>query len=180
MVHFALAIARLRLRRVARIAALSICLLASAGCAVQGGDFRNLFGARLFGAGSGFGQAGSGDLARAESLVRAGDLSDAKRIYMARLAESPRDRIARLGVAMIALLEGEHAIAEVWFKALLNEDAADIAALNGLGVTYDQLGRHEEAQQSYAQVLQIDAGNAIALHNLAASQRRAAAQGATR
>lgn len=59
-------------------------------------------------------------------------------------------------------------------RAILRHDADDVVALNRLGRAYEALGSGEEAEQTFREVLALDAKNAIATSRLRDLARRRA------
>ena len=72
-----------------------------------------------------------------------------------------------LGRSQLLTSNGREAVEN--FKGVLGAMPNDIAALNGIGVGYDQIGDHKTAQIYYHQALQHDPNNTDTQSNLALS-----------
>ncbi|MFQ5772989.1 MAG: tetratricopeptide repeat protein [Kiloniellaceae bacterium] len=64
------------------------------------------------------------------------------------------------------LAAGRLGLAANDFREALDEDPGSIEALNGLGVAYDRMGRHDQAVRAYARALALDPGSAQTLNNM--------------
>ncbi|MFT8243807.1 tetratricopeptide repeat protein [Roseomonas sp. BN140053] len=84
-------------------------------------------------------------------------------------AAAPDGRALLVGIARAKLRDGDAAGAETAFRTAVEALPRDAAARNGLGVSLDLQGRHDQAQASYREALAIEPGNAGARNNLALS-----------
>lgn len=73
--------------------------------------------------------------------------------YRAALSRWPGNRLARLGLANVALTRGELKQAEARYRMLLADQPDDLVAMNNLAETLARAGRVEEARQLIAQAL---------------------------
>ena len=70
-----------------------------------------------------------------------------------------------IGLGRVALARNEAAHARTYFTSVLAKEPNNIAALNGLGVSYDLDANHAQAQVHYRQVIALDRTNTDALNN---------------
>ncbi len=100
---------------------------------------------------------------------RLGEPEVALDLLTAALANSPRDRETRRGLAdaLVTLDRGAEAIAV--YRRLLAEDAADAVSWNGMGAALDGMGDHQEAQAAYRQGLALTPSGSRTPDTLAAS-----------
>ncbi len=75
--------------------------------------------------------------------------------YRAALTRWPGQRLARLGLANIALAEGELAEAEALYRALLESQPGDLVVMNNLAETLAADGRHDDARRLIGEALTL-------------------------
>lgn len=68
------------------------------------------------------------------------------------------------------LASSDYGLAINAFRSDLNHNGPSVKALNGLGVTYDMLGRYDLSQKYYEQALSLEPHTALTYSNLAYSQ----------
>jgi Flp pilus assembly protein TadD len=83
---------------------------------------------------------------------------DAIAVYKVALTVDPKSSAAQLGIGR-CLLKTNAAAAETAFLAALQDEPANAAALNDLGVARDLQGNHAGAVQPYQQALLLNPGN---------------------
>ncbi len=103
------------------------------------------------------------------SLLRLGQAGEARTAFAEATRLEPRDQRAIIGAAQADLVERRFEAALQGFEAALQADPANADALNGAGVSLDQLGHHAEAQARYGAVLSREPTNRAARNNLGLS-----------
>ncbi len=93
------------------------------------------------------------------------------------LSEMPRDLKDK---AVQAALEGKWEDAAEFNLALINEGEKSLATLNRLGRAYIELGKIDEAKETYKQVLDLDKFNPIAKKNLKRIKAKQKTKGVSR
>lgn len=78
-------------------------------------------------------------------------------------------RAGTLGLGRVALARNNHRKAKTYFSSVLEKDADNLVALNGLGVAHDLAGNHIQARLHYQQVLDIDPVNLDSINNMGLS-----------
>lgn len=119
----------------------------------------------------------SAALALAESYQRQGALMKAEKFYVQAIRLSAWQQ-GELGLARVSLLRNSPQDAQERVLRLLAKRPLMVEAQNILAVSHDLMGRHEEAQILYHEILQSDPGNVHAQNNLALSLALAGAGGA--
>ena len=97
---------------------------------------------------------------------RRGDLSTARRLYGQILQSDPRNATAVSNLAVIAISDGDYALAESYLHEALSIRTDDAEVYGNLGVVLRAQGRLEEALGAYAQALCIKPDYADVYHNL--------------
>ena len=72
------------------------------------------------------------------------------------------------GLGCVALLRGEHKLAEDYFQTALERDPSYDTALGNLALLYDLMGRHDEAREYYRRALAAQPLNVRARGNFGA------------
>lgn len=111
-------------------------------------------------------------LALGRVLLKDNKPREAQDAFEAVLRSSPRTVAARVGLGQSQLAQGSYEVALTSFAQALKTKVGPRdgrRALLGSGISLDGLGRHEEAQGRYRQVLQTDPADAAALNNLGLS-----------
>jgi tetratricopeptide (TPR) repeat protein len=101
-----------------------------------------------------------------------GDNEAAKREYGLALAANPSDFLSCLNLGTIAARQRQYEVARGWFEraARLAPDSDDAEA--NLGGALLALGRLEESRAHLNRALALNPGNAFAIHNLGALEKR--------
>jgi Flp pilus assembly protein TadD len=105
-----------------------------------------------------------------EAYLAARRWAEAAEVFRRVLVGHPADDQAQRGYAraMLALDQPEAAVAHL--EPVVSAAPDDVQALNALGVAYDMLGRHDEAQQAYRAGLARSPGDPSLRTNLGLSQ----------
>lgn len=110
-----------------------------------------------------------GDKVVAYNLARhlryIGSLPAAEKALNDGLAIHPKDQLLRLELAKVKIADGEAEEAVRILEPLREELPTDPAVLQALGVSYDRLKRHDDAQQVYAAAMELGRPSAALLNN---------------
>jgi YaiO family outer membrane protein len=112
-------------------------------------------------------------LVDATALAREGRYEAALDAFRRIAAANPRDHEARLGVARVHALMGEHAQAEAVYRSVLLEDPANVEAMRGTGASLVALGRTDEGIDLLRRAENAQPQNADVLADLATAHGRA-------
>jgi protein O-GlcNAc transferase len=107
--------------------------------------------------------------AGAAKLHQAGKLDEAAEIYRKVLARAPYDFDANHLLGIIALQQGDLAVAQRMLNAALIIGPNNVAAIGNLGISYLRDGQLEAALQWFQIAVKLEPGNPIALTNAAQS-----------
>lgn len=108
------------------------------------------------------------ELAIGDAYLRAGAFLRAETAYHAAIRSGAGDH-GEVGLGRVALARNATDRAMAHFNAVLERDAGNLAARNGLGVAFDLKGMHPQARAQYITVLEADPVHLAALNNLAMS-----------
>ena len=104
-----------------------------------------------------------------DALLAAGRDLDASRAFERALAVQPELPAAQYGYARAMLAIRRPEVAADFLHKLVAANPSDIASLNALGVSYDQMGEHDQASATYRQGLTIAPASVPLRNNLALS-----------
>lgn len=107
--------------------------------------------------------------ALADTLRLLGRHREAEEIYHQVLAKQPYSGLALQGYGILLIEQGEPDAAVTLLVPVVDEDAADHRVFNVLGIAYDALGDHTEAQNYYLAGLGMAPGNRSLSNNMALS-----------
>lgn len=108
------------------------------------------------------------ELAVGDAYLEAGAFLRAETAYRAAIASGAGDD-GEVGLGRVALARNAADRAIGHFNAVLDRDADNLEARNGLGVAFDLKGLHPQARAQYTAVLQSDPVHLAALNNMALS-----------
>ena len=130
----------------------------------------------LNGAANMYNRAGNADpgsplppAALGDTLRQLGRYREAEEIYHRELARHPFSGLALQGYGVLLIEQGQPDAAVTLLVPAVDEDAADHRVFNVLGIAYDALGDHTEAQNQYLAGLGIAPGNRSLSNNIALS-----------
>lgn len=91
---------------------------------------------------------------------------------LAACASSPSPEDTQMSLSLCAqgkalLASGKNAEARDIYLSATARDENNVRAWNGLGVSYDMLGKKEQAREAYQQAIDLDPQNMVAINNLA-------------
>lgn len=111
-----------------------------------------------------------------EAMVGMGELyatlhawNEAKRNFEGALALAPRNTNALVGMGQVLIGQDQAGAALEYLNQAAATGPATARLANSLGVAYDLLGRHEDAQVQYGRGLDRSAGDPALMNNLALS-----------
>jgi Flp pilus assembly protein TadD len=107
--------------------------------------------------------------ALADTLRHLGQYREAEEIYHQILATHPYSGLALQGYGILLIEQGQPDAAITLLVPAVDEDAADHRVFNVLGIAYDALGDHTEAQNQYLAGLSMAPGNRSLSNNMALS-----------
>ena len=110
--------------------------------------------------------AGHPLLAEGVALHEAGRLEEAAKIYLAILAESPRDFDAAHLLGVAALQQGRFGVAQHFISAAVAINPQNAAAIGNLGTSYMRDGQLDTALQWFEMALKLDPTSQSALINV--------------
>jgi Flp pilus assembly protein TadD len=104
-----------------------------------------------------------------DALTGTGDFEAAEEAYRDAIAIDRFSIDARLGLGRVAMQLRQPDLAVVQFGAVVDQQPNDTRGHVGLGVAFDTLGRHADAQKEYRAALAINPGSKTATNNLGLS-----------
>lgn len=104
-----------------------------------------------------------------DTLRHLGQYSEAEEIYHQALAKHPYSGLALQGYGILLIEAGQPDAAITLLIPAVDEDVADHRVFNVLGIAYDALGDHTEAQNQYLAGLSMAPGNRSISNNMAIS-----------
>lgn len=104
-----------------------------------------------------------------DTLRLLGKLRDAEEVYHQALARHPYSGYALQGYGILLIEQNQPDAAVTLLVPAVDEDAADHRVFNVLGIAYDALGDHTEAQNQYLAGLGMAPGNRSLSNNMALS-----------
>lgn len=104
-----------------------------------------------------------------DTLRLLGRHREAEEIYHQVLAKQPYSGLALQGYGILLIEQGQPDAAVTLLVPAVDEDAADHRVFNVLGIAYDALGDHTEAQNQYLEGLSMAPGNRSLSNNMALS-----------
>ena len=104
-----------------------------------------------------------------DTLRHLGRYSEAEEIYHQVLSKHPYSGLALQGYGILLIEQGQPDAAITLLVPAVDEDAADHRVFNVLGIAYDALGDHTEAQNQYLAGLGFAPGNRSLSNNMALS-----------
>lgn len=108
------------------------------------------------------------ELAVGDAYLAAGAFLRAETAYRAAIASGDTNK-GEVGLGRVALARNAPDRAMTHFNAVLQRQADNLDARNGLGVALDLKGLHPQAREQYAAVLQFEPVHVAALNNMALS-----------
>jgi Flp pilus assembly protein TadD len=94
---------------------------------------------------------------------------EAERLFRELGEESPQNPLFLTGVGMARLAQGDPRGAVLPLEKAVSLDGSLAPALSSLGVAYDRMGRHEDAQKCFRAAREVDPGDTDTLNNLGVS-----------
>jgi len=107
--------------------------------------------------------------ALADTLRHLGRYREAEEIYHQELAKHPHSGLALQGYGILLIEQGQPDAAVTLLVPAVDDDTADHRVFNVLGIAYDALGDHTEAQNQYLAGLSMVPGNRSLSNNMALS-----------
>jgi len=104
-----------------------------------------------------------------DTLRRLGRYAEAEQVFRDGLDRSPYSGMLLQGYAVLMLEKGQPEAAVTTLTPVVDEEAADFRIYNVLGIAYDMLGDHMEAQAQYTAGLAQTPSNRSLRNNLALS-----------
>ena len=104
-----------------------------------------------------------------DTLRHLGQYKEAEEVYHQLLARLPFSGLALQGYGILLIEQGQPDAAITLLMPAVDEDAADHRVFNVLGIAYDALGDHTEAQNQYLAGLGMAPGNRSISNNMALS-----------
>lgn len=104
-----------------------------------------------------------------DTLRHLGKYREAEEIYHQVLSKHPFSGLALQGYGILLIEQGQPDAAITLLVPAVDEDAADHRVFNVLGIAYDALGDHTEAQNQYLAGLGFAPGNRSLSNNMALS-----------
>lgn len=104
-----------------------------------------------------------------DSLRRLGRYREAEEVYHQALSKHPYSSLALQGYGILLIEQDQPDAAITLLVPIVDEDAADHRIFNVLGIAYDALGDHTEAQNQYLSGLNMAPGNRSLSNNMALS-----------
>jgi Flp pilus assembly protein TadD len=104
-----------------------------------------------------------------DTLRHLGKYSEAEEVYHQVLAKHPYSGLALQGYGILLIEQGQPDAAITLLVPAVDEDQADHRVFNVLGIAYDALGDHTEAQNQYLTGLSMVPGNRSLSNNMALS-----------
>lgn len=105
----------------------------------------------------------------ADTLRHLGKYKEAEEIYHRTLSKHPYSGLALQGYGILLIETGQSDSAIAMLMPAVDEDAADHRVFNVLGIAYDSLGDHTEAQNQYMAGMNSAPGNRSLSNNMALS-----------
>lgn len=104
-----------------------------------------------------------------DTLRHLGQYAEAEEVYHQTLAKHPYSGLALQGYGILLIEAGQPDAAITLLIPAVDEDVADHRVYNVLGIAYDALGDHTEAQNQYLAGLNMAPGNRSLSNNMALS-----------
>lgn len=104
-----------------------------------------------------------------DTLRHLGKYKEAEEVYHQTLAKNPQSGLALQGYGILLIEAGQPDAAVTLLMPSVDEDTADHRVFNVLGIAYDALGDHTEAQNQYLAGLGMAPGNRSLSNNMAIS-----------
>lgn len=104
-----------------------------------------------------------------DTLRHLGRYQEAEEVYHQTLAKHPYSGLALQGYGILLIEQGQPDAAVTLLMPAVDEDLADHRVFNVLGIAYDALGDHTEAQNQYLAGLGMAPGNRSLSNNMALS-----------
>lgn len=104
-----------------------------------------------------------------DTLRHLGRYQEAEEVYHQTLAKHPYSGLALQGYGILLIEQGQPDAAVTLLMPAVDEDLADHRVFNVLGIAYDALGDHTEAQNQYLGGLGMAPGNRSLSNNMALS-----------
>ena len=104
-----------------------------------------------------------------DTLRHLGQYKEAEEVYHQALAKHPYSGLALQGYGILLIEAGQPDAAVTLLIPAVDEDVADHRVFNVLGIAYDALGDHTEAQNQYLAGLGMAPGNRSLSNNMALS-----------
>lgn len=104
-----------------------------------------------------------------DTLRHLGQYKEAEEVYHQALAKHPYSGLALQGYGILLIEAGQPDAAVTLLIPAVDEDVADHRVFNVLGIAYDALGDHTEAQNQYLAGLDMAPGNRSLSNNMALS-----------
>lgn len=104
-----------------------------------------------------------------DTLRRLGRYQEAEEVFHKELAERPYSGLALQGYGILLIEKNQPDAAITLLMPAVDEDVADHRVFNVLGIAYDALGDHTEAQNQYLAGLAMAPGNRSLSNNMALS-----------
>jgi Flp pilus assembly protein TadD len=104
-----------------------------------------------------------------DTLRHLGQYGEAEEVYHQALAKHPYSGLALQGYGVLLIEAGQPDAAVTLLVPAVDEDVADHRVFNVLGIAYDALGDHTEAQNQYLAGLGMAPGNRSLSNNMALS-----------
>lgn len=104
-----------------------------------------------------------------DTLRHLGKYDEAEKVYHDELAKHPYSGLALQGYGILLIEKGQPDAAIALLTPAVDEDQADHRVFNVLGIAYDALGDHTEAQNQYLAGLAKAPGNRSLSNNMALS-----------
>ena len=104
-----------------------------------------------------------------DTLRHLGKYREAEEVYHQVLSNHPYSGLALQGYGILLIEQGQPDGAITLLTPVVDEDAADHRVFNVLGIAYDALGDHTEAQNQYLAGLGMAPGNRSLSNNMALS-----------
>jgi Flp pilus assembly protein TadD len=104
-----------------------------------------------------------------DTLRHLGRYAEAEEIYHQTLADHPYSGLALQGYGILLIEQNQPDAAIALLMPAVDEDLADHRVFNVLGIAYDALGDHTEAQNQYLAGLAMAPGNRSLSNNMALS-----------